>query len=58
MSHRRVRPRDFVGKTVAHIDARAVNIIRFWFTDGTSIALEHERDEIVACDECAIEVVR
>lgn len=52
MSHRPVVSRDFEGKTVARVDARAYNLIRFFFTDGTAIALEHERDGISACDEC------
>lgn len=48
MSHRDVKPSDFVGKTVLRVDARAINIVRFWFTDGTTLALEHERDGISA----------
>lgn len=53
MSHRSPRPSDFVGKTVTRVDFRATNLLRFYFTDGTAIALEHERDVITACTECA-----
>jgi hypothetical protein len=52
MSHRLLRRKDFEGKTIRRVDVRAVNIIRFYFTDGSSIAIEHERDGMVACDAC------
>lgn len=51
--HRDVRPEDFVGKTVASVDARACNLIRFEFTDGTKLALEAEQFIIQACEACA-----
>jgi len=51
--HRPLRRADFEGKTIHEVDVRAVNIIRFYFTDGSSIAIEHERDGMVACDVCA-----
>lgn len=53
MSHREITPADFEGKTIAYIDCGAVNILRFYFTDGSAIAIEHERDGMVACDACA-----
>jgi hypothetical protein len=48
----------FVGKTIESVDCRAVNIIRFYFTDGTAIALETDYMGvgiygIVACATCA-----
>ncbi len=44
-----------VGKTIEKIDAKAINIIHLWFTDGTSIDLEVEAFGwglygIIACD--------
>lgn len=53
MSHRPLQRKDFEGKTIQAVDVRAVNIIRFNFTDGSSIAIEHERHGMVACDVCA-----
>lgn len=52
MDHRPLQRKDFEGKTILEVDVRAVNIIRFYFTDGTSIAIEHERDGMVACEIC------
>jgi hypothetical protein len=57
MTHRKLKARDFVGKTVAQVDVRAVNIIRFFFTDGSAVAIEvdhfgHDLWGMVACDEC------
>lgn len=52
MSHRLIDPKDFIGKTIANVDARAVNITRFYFTDGTAIAIETEGDAMVTCNEC------
>lgn len=40
--HRDIDPKDFEGKTIQKLEADAVNIIRFYFTDGTSIAIETE----------------
>lgn len=59
MSHRKIKKSDFEGKTIKKIDCRAVNFIRFEFTDGTALALEGELVTsygiagILACDECA-----
>lgn len=55
MSHRPLRCRDFEGKTIQKVDVRAVNIIRFYFTDGTALAIEAEGHVMVACEECARE---
>jgi len=57
MTHRKLKASDFVGKTVAQVDVRAVNIIRFFFTDGSALAVEvdHFGSDLwgmVACDEC------
>ena len=41
-SHSSIDPKQWVGKTIARMDARAVNIVRFFFTDGTAIAIETE----------------
>jgi hypothetical protein len=30
----------FVGKTVAAVDAECINVVRFEFTDGTTIAVD------------------
>ena len=30
----------FVGKTVAAVDAESINVVRFEFTDGTTIAID------------------
>ena len=30
----------FVGKTVASVDAECINVVRFEFTDGTTIAID------------------
>jgi len=56
--HRDVDPKSFEGKTVKRVDAHAVNIIKFEFTDGTKTSLEteavgHGLIGIVQCDECA-----
>lgn len=56
MSHRKVRKEDFIGKTIADVNCKAVNILTFYFTDGTALALEgelfHEIPTIVACEAC------
>ena len=56
MSHRKIQKKDFEGKTIKSIDCRAVNVLRFFFTDGTAIAIETENYAMVACDECVEEV--
>jgi hypothetical protein len=43
MAYRRIRDSDFIGKTVSRIDSEAINYVRFYFTDGSSISLETER---------------
>lgn len=54
MSHRKIDKKDFEGKTIAELDCRAVNLVRFKFTDGTTIAIEVESNFVLAaCDECA-----
>jgi hypothetical protein len=52
MAHRRARKSDFQGKTIERFDNRADNIWRFYFTDGTSVAVETEDFYMVVCDEC------
>lgn len=52
MPHRDLDPKDFVGKTIKKVDFRAVNVIRFFFTDGTAIAIETENHAMIACDVC------
>lgn len=37
-----INKRSFVGKTIKRMDTRAVNVIRFYFTDGTSAEIEVE----------------
>ena len=32
--------KQFVGKTVATVDASSINVVRFEFTDGTTIAID------------------
>lgn len=58
MSHKLLKNKDFAGKTIKRIDAKAVNIVTFYFTDGTSTAIEIEAVGpgiygLVVCDECA-----
>lgn len=36
---RKVRSKDFVGKTVKSVDATASNVVRFNFTDGSNVEL-------------------
>jgi hypothetical protein len=62
MSHDLIKDRykDFVGKTVARVDAEAVNIATFFFTDGTAVAIETEHithgiHGMIVCDECVSE---
>ena len=49
--HRRPKKRDFERKTVKRFVATADNIWRFWFTDGTSFAIQSENFSGVACME-------
>ena len=55
--HRDPKPQDFVGKTIARVDTKAVNIWRFYFTDGTAVAIEVDAVApmvygMVVCDVC------
>lgn len=57
MAHHDVNPKDFEGKTIARLEASCVNVIRFFFTDGTAIAIEVDAVGIgiygmVQCDVC------
>jgi len=57
MSHDYVDPSKFEGKTILRVEAKAINIVRFWFTDGTSTALESDSFGngimgIAQCDTC------
>jgi hypothetical protein len=40
--HRLPTSADFVGKTVARFDGDTSNIWRFWFTDGSAVAIQCE----------------
>ncbi len=40
--HRRAKKRDFEGKTIKRFQGSADNVWRFWFTDGTSLAIQSE----------------
>lgn len=56
--HKDIDPKDFEGKTIKKLEADAVNIIRFHFTDGTAIAIETEGFGgglvgMVSCTVCA-----
>jgi hypothetical protein len=61
MAERNPEKRDFVGKTIARIDTRACNLWRFFFTDGTAIAIEADCQStqyggvpvMQVCEECA-----
>ena len=37
-----IEPAHFVGKTIACVDVTAINAAHFYFTDGSSIAIEGE----------------
>lgn len=37
-----IKKRSFVGKTIKSMDTRAVNVIRFYFTDGSEVEIEVE----------------
>lgn len=57
MSHRDPKRKDFVGKKIVRCDVSCVNIWRFWFDDGSAIAIEVEAVGsgiygMVVCDEC------
>ncbi len=41
--HRRPQKRDFEGKTIKKFRRSADNIWRFWFTDGTSFAIQSDQ---------------
>jgi hypothetical protein len=55
---RDARPDDFVGKLIVNIDTRACNVWRFFFSDGTAIAIEADvwgpgLPIMQVCEECA-----
>lgn len=46
----------FLGKTIERMDAEAVNVLTFHFTDGSQATLEVESDFcLVVCDDCGKE---
>lgn len=58
MAHSDIDPKAFEGRTIERMEAEAINIVRFFFTDGTATALEIEGFGnglvgIVQCQECA-----
>lgn len=58
VDHRDPAPADFVGKTITSFEGDCINIWRFGFSDGTSIAIEVENFGVagpgmVICEECA-----
>lgn len=57
--HKSIDSKAFEGKTVLRLDAKAVNILHFYFTDGTSVAIEVDALApslglygMVQCDAC------
>lgn len=54
--HRKPTKSDFEGKTIKRFDQTADNIWRFWFTDGSSFAIQSEVFSGLACmdlcDQC------
>lgn len=54
--HRHPEKRDFEVKTIARFEPDADNIWRFWFTDGTSFAVQAEASDglpyMEICEEC------
>lgn len=42
MGNRLIKKRSFIGKTIERMDTRAVNVIRFYFTDGSEAEIEVE----------------
>ncbi len=61
MAERDALPSDFVGKTIKRVDTSACNIWRFFFTDGSAIAIEADLfwtpagslPQMQVCEECA-----
>src|ERR1700679_1462208 len=53
--HQLIQAKRFVGKTIKRIDASCINITRFFFTDGTAVAIEVENFGAVGCGmvQCA-----
>lgn len=51
-------PADFIGKTILRWDFSACNFWRFWFTDGSKIAIHAEvfgssgLPEMTVCESC------
>lgn len=56
--HRRVRKKDFEGKTIKRFVGSTDNVWRFWFTDGTSFAIQSENFHGVACMEICEQCVK
>lgn len=51
-------PADFVGKTIDHIDTGACNVWKFFFSDGSAIAIEADvwgpgLPIMQVCEKCA-----
>lgn len=42
MFSRKLEKSDFVGKTIKDVDCRAVNVLKLFFEDGTSIEIDVE----------------
>lgn len=57
--HRRPKKKDFEGKTIKRFVRSADNIWKFWFTDGTSFAIQSDSFGsygvacMEVCDVCA-----
>lgn len=49
--HRRPIRRDFEGKTIKRFRRTADDVWRFWFTDGTSFAIQSDLFHGLACME-------
>jgi hypothetical protein len=55
--HVEINPKDWEGKTIKRVVADAINVTRFYFTDGTALAIEvdafgHGLYGMVQCPEC------
>lgn len=49
--HRRPKKKDFEGKTITKFQGGAANIWKFWFSDGTSFAIQSELFYGIPCME-------
>lgn len=56
--HRRPTASDFQGKTIIKFSKTADNIWKFWFSDGSKLAIQcdlhHGLAVMVLCEECAL----